>query len=178
MQRDNPGWCSAAFGVAVLAGVMVVAAGLLSGGVAKVFLGVGLAMFLGASIAGIVLLINARSDRPAPSVDVKLESTVALAVAGTVKVEEMTSHDTLTVRVVAGPTPNSPRYDQLYYASLGPDASGTAQIGLDVPLPATGYAYAEVQAWVNTHPGNCFATARNSKQTPGCVYMRLPVNQT
>jgi hypothetical protein len=175
MQRNHPQWTAAVFAVALLAGVIVVAAGLLAGTTETVLGIIGLVVFGLAAGAGIWLLIDARGERPPPSI----KSDPKLSIAGSIKVEQMTASETLKVRVVANTASDNnvtgiAIEDRLLDARMGSDASGAVDLPLDVPVPEKKYVWVNVLAWISEKPDDCFGQRTNPKNTPGCVAMRLP----
>jgi hypothetical protein len=179
MQRNTPQLTALAFSLAVIAGMLVVGAGWTTGK-AETYLGIaGLGVFLIATILGIVLLVDARGARPPPSIKVSFKSDPALAVTGSIKVEQMTAKETLKVRVVANDSPDNTalgimREDRLLDAQLGSDPSGDAELPLDVPVPLGKYVWVDVLAWISEKPDACFAHPTSFKNTPGCVAIRIP----
>lgn len=200
MQRNNPQWTAFVFSAAVVAGVLVLAAGWTNGkpitvpvgrlGIgardktvtanAETLLGVlGLAIFLPAALGGIILLVKARGERPPPSIKVAFKGDSKIAIAGSIKAELMTADETLKIRVVANKSADNTATgilaeDRLFDARMGPDASGAVDLPLDVPIPTKKYEWVNVLAWISDKPDACFGLRTNSKNTPGCVAIRLP----
>jgi len=180
MQRNTPQLTALAFSLAVVAGMLVVGAGWTKGN-AETYLGIaGLGVFLIATILGIVLLVDARGNRPPPSIKIAFKKGSALAVTGSIKVEQMTAKETLRVRVVGNSSPVNKalaikRKDRLLDAQLGSDPSGDAELPLDVPVPKNKYVWVDVLAWISDKPDACYAhQKRSTKNTPGCVAIRIP----
>jgi hypothetical protein len=179
MQRNRPQLTALVFSVALLAGVIVVAAGLLSGTTETVLGIVGLVVFGLAAAVGIWLLIDSRGERPPPSIKVAFKTDPNLSVVGSIKVEQMTASETLKVRVVANTAPDNKVTgiaieDRLLDARMGSDSSGAVDLPLDVPVPEKKYVWVDVLAWIADKPDDCFGQRTNPKNTPGCVAMRLP----
>jgi hypothetical protein len=182
MQRNYPRWSAAIFAAAVVAGVLAVAAGVAKDDAEAAFAVVALAAFTFAAVAGVVFLVKARGDRPAPSIGVVFKQGPPLSVSGSVKSEQMTAKETLKVRVTANQPPSEQTPDKLgpevrlYDASLGPDASGSVELAIDVTIASAKYRWVNVLAWVAEKPDACFTVRprMNFKNIPGCVIMRIP----
>jgi hypothetical protein len=180
MQRNHPQWTALIFSGAIVAGFLVVAAGLTHNNRAELWLAVaGLAAFGLAALGGIILLIGARGERPPPSIQASFKSDPKLDLTGTVKVEQMTANETLKVRVIANASPGNnivgvQTESTLYDAKMGSDESGNVDLPIDVPIPERKFAWVNVLAWISEKPDSCFGVTTKSKNTPGCVAMRLP----
>jgi hypothetical protein len=179
MQRSEPQWSAAVFSTALLAGVLFVGAGLAGGFLEKIFVALALIAFTFAAVAGIVFLIQARGNRPTPSITAALKTTPRLVIAGSVKIGGMRPNETLKVSVLgeppgaaADPNSHSEAEDRLFDARLGPDGSGAIDFPYDVPIPTKKYRFVRVAAWVAERPGSCFGPP-DSVSTPGCIVIRL-----
>jgi hypothetical protein len=186
MQRNEPQWSAAVFGVAVLSGVLVVAAGGIGSSAWRwVALGPALVAFLFAAVAGIFFLINAHGARPTPYVTASLKTTSPAALTGTVKVDQVTSSETVDVFVGAttdaAPT-DATKVTQLFEARMGAAASGSFELPLNVIVP-DGFRTVTVRAWVirqgqQAKQGSaCFPDKPNEdtiESEPGCVVIGVP----
>jgi hypothetical protein len=177
MQRNEPQWSAAVFGVAVLAGLLAVGGGIATGLLGKVLIAGSLIALAFAGIAGIVFLVEAQSSRPPPSIKVIYKTDPQLSLSGSVRAEEMTSKESLKVQVLGAREPSDVgrKEDILLNARLGADASGSIDLPIDVLLPSKTYLVLTVLAWVGEKPTGCFKRAsKDFKQTPGCVQLRIP----
>lgn len=178
LQRDNPQGSALAFGLAALAGVLLVAAGLLEDRWEKLVVGASLIILLAATVLGITLLMSVRGHRPAPTIAVALRpgnSGRPASLSGSISVDSMTSREVLKVRVLGRRQSDAPRSrDHLFDASVGPSTSGELKLPLEVEV-ARKYAWVTVIAWVGgSAPENCFQNqpAKTLTETPGCVVIR------
>src|SRR5262249_61922607 len=91
--------------------------------------------------AGLVMTVYAGvrtwGDRPQPSITITPKRGAIVTV--TVRASGLRSRDHLVVRVEQLSRAGRPG-QELYGASLGPDAAGDAEEAVDVPLPAGGVA--------------------------------------
>jgi hypothetical protein len=169
MARNHPWATFAAFGCAALAVFLgaVAAFGLRENSdlerrvlyLGLVVLGTGLVMTVYAGV-------RTWGDRPQPSIAItpKRGSLVTVTVHGS----GLRSSDHLIVEVeqlLHGTKPGQ----ELYRASLGPDASGDVEQTIDVPLPAGDFDDVGARAWVGDEPKNCY---RNGGST-GCVRVHV-----
>jgi hypothetical protein len=127
--------------------------------VGLVVLGTGLVMTVYAGV-------RTWGDRPPPSIAItpKRGSLVTVTVHGS----GLRSSDHLVVEVeqlLHGSKPGQ----ELYRASLGPDASGDVEQTVDVPLPAGDFDDVGARAWVGAEPKDCY---RNGGST-GCVRVHV-----
>jgi hypothetical protein len=165
MARNHPWATFASFGCAALAVFLgaVAAFGLRESSDAErrvlylglVVLGTGLVMTVYAGV-------RTWGDRPQPSIAItpKRGSLVTVTVHGS----GLRSSDHLVVEVeqlLHGTKPGQ----ELYRASLGPDASGNVEQTIDVPLPAGDFDDVGARAWVGAEPRDCY---RDGGST-GCV---------
>jgi hypothetical protein len=169
MARNHPWATFAAFGCAALAVFLgaVAAFGLRENSdlerrvlyLGLVVLGTGLVMTVYAGV-------RTWGDRPQPSIAItpKRGSLVTVTVHGS----GLRSSDHLIVEVeqlLHGSRPGQ----ELYRASLGPDASGDVEQTIDVPLPAGAFDDVGARAWVGDEPKDCY---RNGGST-GCVRVHV-----
>jgi hypothetical protein len=169
MARNHPWATFAAFGCAALAVFLgaVAAFGLRENSdlerrvlyLGLVVLGTGLVMTVYAGV-------RTWGDRPQPSIAItpKRGSLVTVTVHGS----GLRSSDHLIVEVeqlLHGSRPGQ----ELYRASLGPDASGDVEQTIDVPLPAGDFDDVGARAWVGDEPKDCY---RNGGST-GCVRVHV-----
>jgi hypothetical protein len=169
MARNHPWATFASFGCAALAVFLgaVAAFGLRENSdterrvlyLGLVVLGTGLVMTVYAGV-------RTWGDRPQPSIAItpKRGSLVTVTVHGS----GLRSSDHLIVEVeqlLHGTKPGQ----ELYRASLGPDASGDVEQTIDVPLPAGDFDDVGARAWVGNEPKDCY---RNGGST-GCVRVHV-----
>jgi hypothetical protein len=169
MARNHPWATFASFGCAALAVFLgaVAAFGLRENSdlerrvlyLGLVVLGTGLVMTVYAGV-------RTWGDRPQPSIAItpKRGSLVTVTVHGS----GLRSSDHLIVEVeqlLHGSRPGQ----ELYRASLGPDASGDVEQTIDVPLPAGDFDDVGARAWVGDEPKDCY---RNGGST-GCVRVHV-----
>lgn len=188
MQRNYPAWSAAAFSAAVAAGSLGVAATLFRTTTKSprwlptlrtALIASALALFLYAAVSAFVFEVRAQSDRPRPSITAGIDTQPSLDVTGTVKVEAMSSGDSLQVQVGGVlPDPSSPNdygpEEILYQSRIGADGDGKLQLPLRVALPANRFRWISIVAWVDEKPENCFERSFNFKKAPGCVLIRIP----
>jgi hypothetical protein len=123
--------------------------------------------------AGLVLTVYAGvrtwGDRPQPSIMItpKRGSVVTVSVAAS----GLRSSDHLVVQVEQLERTGRPG-QELYGASLGPDASGDVRQTIDVPLPAGDFDDVGAKAWIGAEPKDCYRTGNST----GCV--RVHVSRT
>jgi hypothetical protein len=172
MARNHPSATFAAFGCAALAVFLgaVAAFALHEGSDAeRRVLYIGLVV-LG---AGLVLTVYAGvstwGDRPQPSITITPKRGALVTV--TVRATGLRSRDHLVVRVeqlLRSGTPGQ----ELYGASLGPNAAGDVEETVDVALPSGDFDDVGARAWIGDEPKDCY---RNETST-GCV--RVHVSRT
>jgi hypothetical protein len=172
MARNHPSATFAAFGCAALAVFLgaVAAFALHEGSDAeRRVLYIGLVV-LG---AGLVLTVYAGvstwGDRPQPSITITPKRGALVTV--TIRATGLRSRDHLVVRVeqlLRSGTPGQ----ELYGASLGPNAAGDVEETVDVALPSGDFDDVGARAWIGDEPKDCY---RNETST-GCV--RVHVSRT
>src|SRR6185437_8704357 len=155
MARNHPWATSGAFGCAALAVFLgaVAAFGLREGSDAeRRVLHLGLAVLGTGLVLTVFAGVRTWGDRPQPSITItqKRASLVSVAVHGS----GLRSSDHLVVEVeqLVGGRPGQ----ELYGASLGPDASGDVDETVDVPLPAGDVDDVGARAWVGDEPKDCY----------------------
>jgi len=169
MARNHPWATFASFGCAALAVFLgaVAAFGLRENSdlerrvlyLGLVVLGTGLVMTVYAGV-------RTWGDRPQPSIAItpKRGSLVTVTVHGS----GLRSSDHLVVEVeqlLYGLKPGQ----ELYRASLGPDASGDVEQTIDVPLPAGDFDDVGARAWVGDEPKDCYGNGGRM----GCVRVHV-----
>ena len=177
MARNHPWATFAAFGCAALAVFLGALAAFAlrenSNGERRV-LYVGLVV-LGAGLVFTVYAgVRTWGDRPQPSITVtpKHGSLVTVAVRST----GLRSSDHLVVEVEQLLRATDDRGalawkpgQELYGASLGPDASGDVAQSFDVPLPAGDFDDVGARAWVGDEPKDCYREGGST----GCVRVHV-----
>jgi hypothetical protein len=169
MARNHPWATFAAFGCAALAVFLgaVAAFGLReSSDAERRVLHLGLAVLGTGLVMTVYAGVRTWGDRPQPSIAItpKRGSLVTVTVHGS----GLRSSDHLVVEVeqlLHGTKPGQ----ELYRASLGPDASGDVEQTIDVPLPAGDFDDVGARAWVGDEPKDCY---RNGGDT-GCVRVHV-----
>jgi hypothetical protein len=169
MARNHPWATFASFGCAALAVFLgaVAAFGLRESSDAERRV-----LYLGLAVLGIGLVMTVYAgvrtwgDRPQPSIAItpKRGSLVTVTVHGS----GLRSSDHLVVEVeqlLHGSKPGQ----ELYRASLGPNASGDVEQTIDVPLPAGDFDDVGARAWVGAEPKDCY---RNTGSA-GCVRVHV-----
>jgi hypothetical protein len=169
MARNHPWATFASFGCAALAVFLgaVAAFGLRESSDAEHRV-----LYLGLAVLGIGLVMTVYAgvrtwgDRPQPSIAItpKRGSLVTVTVHGS----GLRSSDHLVVEVeqlLHGSKPGQ----ELYRASLGPNASGDVEQTIDVPLPAGDFDDVGARAWVGAEPKDCY---RNTGST-ACVRVHV-----
>ncbi len=179
MQRGEPQWSAAVFSAALIAGLLVIGAGLTTNTLETILISLALTAFAFAAVAGIYLVIVARGNRPPPSIKLSFKGTTKIDVSGTVDITGMSPKAILKV-IVIGERPGRGSdadthgiEERLFQGGLGPDNSGSVSLPLDVPIPKGRYRFVRVAAWVAEAPGSCFVDAKGF-DTPGCVVLRVP----
>jgi hypothetical protein len=176
MARNHPWAAFAAFGCAALAVFLgaVAAFGLREDSreernvvhLGLVVLGAGLVFTVYAGVA-------TWGDRPQPSITVRPKrGAVSVSVRGT----NLRSRDHLVIEVEQLLRATNDRGalawkpgQELYGASLGPDASGEVRQNVELPLPAGDFDDLGARAWVGDEPRDCY---RNGNST-GCVRVHV-----
>ena len=169
MARNHPWATFASFGCAALAVFIgaVAAFGLRENSdLERRVLYLGLVVLGTALVMTVYAGVRTWGDRPQPSVAItpKRGSLVTVTVHGS----GLRSSDHLIVEVeqlLHGSRPGQ----ELYRASLGPDASGDVEQTIDVPLPAGDFDDVGARAWVGDEPKDCY---RNGGST-GCVRVHV-----
>src|SRR5262249_56413615 len=108
-------------------------------------------------------------DRPQPSITITPKRGALVTV--TVRASGLRSRDHLVVRVEQLSRAGTPG-QELYGASLGPDAAGDVEEAVDVPLPAGDFDDIGARAWVGDQPRDCY---RDETSTGG---VRVPLSRT
>ena len=169
MARNHPSATFAAFGCAALAVFLgaVAAFGLRESSDAErrvLYLGL---VVLG---AGLVMTVYAAvrtwGDRPQPSITITPKRGTLVTV--TVHASGLQARDHLVVRVEQLSQAGTPG-QELYGASLGPDASGDVAESVDVPLPAGDFDDVGARAWVGDEPKDCY----RDESSTGCVHVHV-----
>ena len=169
MARNHPSATFAAFGCAALAVFLgaVAAFGLRESSDAErrvLYLGL---VVLG---AGLVMTVYAAvrtwGDRPQPSITITPKRGTLVTV--TVHASGLQARDHLVVRVEQLSQAGTPG-QELYGASLGPDASGDVAETVDVPLPAGDFDDVGARAWVGDEPKDCY----RDESSTGCVHVHV-----
>jgi hypothetical protein len=168
MARNHPWATSGAFGCAALAVFLgaVAAFGLREGSDAeRRVLHLGLAVLGSGLVLTVFAGVRTWGDRPQPSITItqKHASLVTVAVHGS----GLRSSDHLVVEVeqLVGGKPGQ----ELYGASLGPDATGDVDETVDVPLPAGDVDDVGARAWVGDEPKDCYRRGHST----GCVRVHV-----
>lgn len=169
MARNHPWATFASFGCAALAVFLgaVAAFGLRENSdLERRVLYLGLVVLGTALVMTVYAGVRTWGDRPQPSIAItpKRGSLVTVTVHGS----GLRSSDHLIVEVeqlLHGSRPGQ----ELYRASLGPDASGDVEQTIDVPLPAGDFDDVGARAWVGDEPKDCY---RNGGST-GCVRVHV-----
>lgn len=169
MARNHPWATFASFGCAALAVFIgaVAAFGLRENSdLERRVLYLGLVVLGTALVMTVYAGVRTWGDRPQPSIAItpKRGSLVTVTVHGS----GLRSSDHLIVEVeqlLHGTKPGQ----ELYRASLGPDASGDVEQTIDVPLPAGDFDDVGARAWVGDEPKDCY---RNGGST-GCVRVHV-----
>jgi hypothetical protein len=169
MARNHPWATFASFGCAALAVFIgaVAAFGLRENSdLERRVLYLGLVVLGTALVMTVYAGVRTWGDRPQPSIAItpKRGSLVTVTVHGS----GLRSSDHLIVEVeqlLHGSRPGQ----ELYRASLGPDASGDVEQTIDVPLPAGDFDDVGARAWVGDEPKDCY---RNGGSM-GCVRVHV-----
>jgi len=172
MARNHPWATFAAFGCGALAVFLgaVAAFGLReSSNAERRVLYAGLAVLGTALVMTVYAGVRTWGDRPQPSITITPKRGGVVAV--TVHASGLRSRDHLVVRVEKLSGAGMPG-QELYGASLGPDAAGDVAETVDVPLPAGGFDDIGARAWVGAEPKDCYL----EESSTGCV--RVHVSRT
>jgi hypothetical protein len=129
-------------------------------------------LYLGLVVLGTGLVLTVYAgvstwgDRPQPSITItpKRGSLVTVSVDAT----GLRSSDHLVVQVEQLGRTGLPG-QELYGASLGPDASGDVDQTIDVPLPAGDFDDVGAKAWVGAEPKDCYRKGNST----GCVRVHV-----
>ena len=120
--------------------------------------------------AGLVFTVYAGvrtwGDRPQPSVTITPKRGSLVTV--TVHASGLRSSDHLVVQVEQLGRKGGPG-QELFGASLGPDASGDVEQSIDVPLPAGDFDDVGAKAWVGNEPKDCYREGNST----GCVRVHV-----
>jgi hypothetical protein len=172
MARNHPWATFAAFGCAVLAVFLgAVAAFALheSSDAERRVLYVGLVLLGAGLVLTVYAAVSTWGDRPQPSVTITPKRGALVTV--TVRASGLRSRDHLVVRVEQLSRAGTPG-QELYGASLGPNAAGDVEETVAVTLPPGDFDDIGARAWVGDEPRDCY---RNETST-GCV--RVHVSRT
>jgi hypothetical protein len=169
MARNHPWVTFAAFGCAALAVFLgaVAAFGLReSSDAERRVLHLGLVVLGSGLVLTVYAGVRTWGDRPQPSITItpKRGSLVTVSVEAT----GLRSTDHLIVRVEQLGRTGRPG-QELYGASLGPDASGDLHETIDVPLPAGDFDDIGARAWVGAEPKDCYLDGNST----GCVRVHV-----
>jgi hypothetical protein len=169
MARNHPWATSGSFGCAALAVFLgaVAAFGLRESSDAErrvLYLGL---VVLGAGLLFTVYAgVRTWGDRPQPSVTITPKRGSVVDVS--VEASGLRSSDHLVVQVEQLGRTGQPG-QELYGASLGPDASGEVNQSVDVALPAGDFDDVGAKAWVGAEPRDCYRTDSST----GCVRVHV-----
>ena len=172
MARNHPWATFAAVGCAALAVFLgaVAAFGLKAGSDAeRRVLYLGLVVLGGGLVVTVYAGVRTWGDRPQPSITITPKRGALVTV--TVHASGLRSRDHLVVRVEQLSSAGTAG-QELYGASLGPNAAGDVEESVDVPLPAGDFDDIGARAWVGDEPKDCY---RHETST-GCV--RVHVSRT
>jgi len=172
MARNHPWATFAAFGCAALAVFLgAVAAFALheSSDAERRVLYVGLVVLGAGLVMTVYAGVSTWGDRPQPSITITPKRGALVTV--TVRATGLRSRDHLVVRVEQLPGAGAPG-QELYGASLGPNAAGDVAETVDVPLPSGDFDDVGARAWVGDEPKDCY----RKETSTGCV--RVHVSRT
>ena len=169
MARNHPSATFAAFGCAALAVFLgaVAAFGLReSSDAERRVLYLGLVVLGAALVMTVYAAVRTWGDRPQPSITITPKRGTLVTV--TVHASGLQARDHLVVRVEQLSQAGTPG-QELYGASLGPDASGDVAESVDVPLPAGDFDDVGARAWVGDEPKDCY----RDESSTGCVRVHV-----
>lgn len=169
MARNHPSATFAAFGCAALAVFLgaVAAFGLReSSDAERRVLYLGLVVLGAALVMTVYAAVRTWGDRPQPSITITPKRGTLVTV--TVHASGLQARDHLVVRVEQLSQAGTPG-QELYGASLGPDASGDVAESVDVPLPAGDFDDVGARAWVGDEPKDCY----RDETSTGCVRVHV-----
>jgi len=169
MARNHPSATFAAFGCAALAVFLgaVAAFGLReSSDAERRVLYLGLVVLGAALVMTVYAAVRTWGDRPQPSITITPKRGTLVTV--TVHASGLQARDHLVVRVEQLSQAGTPG-QELYGASLGPDASGDVAETVDVPLPAGDFDDVGARAWVGDEPKDCY----RDETSTGCVRVHV-----
>jgi hypothetical protein len=172
MARNHPSATFAAFGCAALAVFLgaVAAFGLReSSDAERRVLYLGLVVLGGGLVMTVYAGVSTWGDRPQPSITITPKRGALVSIS--VRASGLRSRDHLVVRVEQLSQAGEPG-QELYGASLGPDAAGDVAQTVDVPLPAGDFDDIGARAWVGDEPKDCY----RDETSTGCV--RVHVSRT
>jgi hypothetical protein len=170
MARNHPWAAFAAFGSAALAVFLgaVAAFALRAGSAAeRRVLYIGLVVLGGGLVATVYAGVRTWGDRPQPSITITPKRGALVTVS--VHASGLRSRDHLVVRVEQLSRAGVPG-QELYGASLGPDAAGNVAESVDVPLPAGVFDDIGARAWIGAEPKDCY----RDETSTGCVRVHVP----
>jgi hypothetical protein len=172
MARNHPWATFGAFGCAALAVFLgAVAAFALheSSDAERRVLYVGLVVLGAGLVMTVYAGVSTWGDRPQPSITITPKRGALVTV--TVRATGLRSRDHLVVRVEQLSGAGTPG-QELYGASLGPNAAGDVEETVDVPLPPGDFDDVGARAWVGDEPKDCY----RKETSTGCV--RVHVSRT
>jgi hypothetical protein len=169
MARNHPWATTGSFGCAALAvflGAVAAFALRESSDAERRVLYLGLVVLGGGLVLTVYAGVRTWGDRPQPSIMItpKRGSTVTVSV----EASGLRSSDHLVVQVEQLGHTGLPG-QELYGASLGPDASGDVKQSIDVPLPAGDFDDIGAKAWVGAEPKDCYSRGNST----GCVRVHV-----
>lgn len=169
MARNHPWATFGSFGCAALAVFLgaVAAFGLREGSDAeRRVLHLGLVVLGGGLVLTVYAGVRTWGDRPQPSITIAPKGGLLVTVS--VDASGLRSSDHLVVEVEQLGRTGLPG-QELYGASLGPDASGDVEQRIDVPLPAGDFDEIGAKAWVGAEPKDCYRRGNST----GCVRVHV-----
>ena len=169
MARNHPWATTGSFGCAALAfflGAVAAFALRESSNAERRVLYLGLVVLGGGLVLTVYAGVRTWGDRPQPSIMItpKRGSTVTVSV----EASGLRSSDHLVVQVEQLGHTGLPG-QELYGASLGPDASGDVKQSIAVPLPAGDFDDIGAKAWVGAEPKDCYSRGNST----GCVRVHV-----
>jgi len=169
MARNHPWATFGAFGCAALAVFLgAIAAFALRAGSEgeRRVLHAGLGVLGTALVFTVFAGVRTWGDRPQPSITITPRNGARVTVS--VEATGLRSTDHLVVQVEQLGRAGQPG-QELYGASLGPNASGDVKQTMDVPLPAGDFDDIGAKAWVGDEPRDCYRRGNST----GCVRVHV-----